>query len=79
MPREIKGIPGSSCINIDGAVHELSATDGCGGCRRNTDLTQEELDAAWKRAMARVSEMLGQRCGQDPELARCIYNMPDVG
>ena len=79
MPRKIKGIPGSSCIRIDGVLHELSVTDGNGNYRRNTDLTPEELDAAWARAMARAGEHLSQRCSQNPELARAIYNMPDAG
>lgn len=79
MPRKIKGIPGTSCINIDGTYHEVGATDGNGNHWRNTDLTPEELDAAWARAMARAGEHLSQRCSQNPELARAIYNMPDAG
>ena len=80
MPRKIKGIPGTSCINIDGQYHEVGAIDADGNALPvSTDLTQEELNAAWGRAMKRAGEHLSERCSHNPELARIIYNMPDAG
>lgn len=79
MPRKIKGIPGTSCINVDGQCHEVGATDGNGNHWRNTDLTPEEFIAAWTRAMNRAGDHLSERCSHNPELARIIYNMPDAG